>query len=155
MPNQDNGQASIAIHDFGSWKNLARLDSFECLAIRLDDYSEKTNINRLDFIKCDVEGAELLALRGATEILKKYKPLVFLEVCNEWTKDFHYSPADIVSFLSSLGYTDFYLITDRIKPLSKNSGEAFLDGLSGSANLLCVCAEQHLPRVTALLNSYS
>jgi FkbM family methyltransferase len=155
MPNSDNGQASIAIHDFGSWKGLQKLDTFVCSAIKLDDYSKRAQINRLNFIKCDVEGAELLVLKGATEIIKKYKPLIFLEVCNEWTKDFHYSPADIVSFLFSHKYKNFYLITDRIKPLIINNGEAFLRGLSGSANLLCVSAERHLPRVAALIKSYS
>lgn len=45
------------------------------------------NINlpetKIDFIKIDVEGHEILVLKGAEQTLKKYKPLIFIEIFPE------------------------------------------------------------------------
>ena len=43
----------------------------ECEIKRLDDFiSKMPTIEKLDFIKCDIEGAELLSFRGAIETIK-------------------------------------------------------------------------------------
>lgn len=44
--------------------------SIEVEASRLDDFVKKHGINRIDFMKMDLEGAELEALRGATECMQ-------------------------------------------------------------------------------------
>ena len=38
------------------------------------------NLNKLNFIKIDIEGAELKALKGAEKTLNNYKPKLSLEV---------------------------------------------------------------------------
>lgn len=40
----------------------------------IDDYVEKNNIKDIDFIKMDIEGAELEALKGAVLSIKKFMP---------------------------------------------------------------------------------
>ena len=47
-------------------------------AEKLDDLVG--NQARLDVIKMDIEGAEMAALRGATEILRRFKPVLLLEL---------------------------------------------------------------------------
>ena len=39
----------------------------------LDDYVSN-NLNRVDFIKMDIEGAEMGALKGGMKTIEKYKP---------------------------------------------------------------------------------
>jgi len=39
-----------------------------------------------DFVKMDVEGAELLALQGAPSLLEKARPIFYIEVCEETQK---------------------------------------------------------------------
>lgn len=51
-----------------------------------------------NIIKIDVEGAEILVLRGASYILKKYRPNIFLAVHDEK------SSRDCLNFLKRLGY---------------------------------------------------
>jgi FkbM family methyltransferase len=50
---------------------------------RLDDIFPELSLDRLDFLKVDVEGFELEVLAGAKDILNTYKPIVFLEM-NHW-----------------------------------------------------------------------
>ena len=42
--------------------------------VTLDDYVRTNNIQKVDFIKADIEGAERLMLEGARETMRKFKP---------------------------------------------------------------------------------
>ena len=60
-----------------------------------------------DFIKIDTQGAELEILKGATELLTKYSPMVTCEVwCSEVYKD---APTmdKVIAFMNSVGYEVF------------------------------------------------
>jgi FkbM family methyltransferase len=48
-------------------------------AIPLDTFVERNGIERVDFIKADIEGAERNMLRGATNILRTFAPK--LSIC--------------------------------------------------------------------------
>ncbi|MBV8642191.1 MAG: FkbM family methyltransferase [Verrucomicrobia bacterium] len=50
---------------------------------RLDNVFSELYLDRLDFMKVDVEGFELEVFAGAKEILNTYQPIVFLEM-NHW-----------------------------------------------------------------------
>jgi FkbM family methyltransferase len=50
---------------------------------RLDEVLKALNVSRVDFIKIDVEGFEGHVLRGATQTLATYRPVVVLEL-NHW-----------------------------------------------------------------------
>ena len=43
-------------------------------SISLDEYFEKSKLTKIDYIKMDIEGYEIQALMGATNILKLHKP---------------------------------------------------------------------------------
>ena len=43
--------------------------------ITLDSFVSQNNIQKVDFIKMDIEGFEELAIRGAHEVIKKFKPV--------------------------------------------------------------------------------
>ena len=47
--------------------------------ITLDQWAKETNIDKIDFIKADIEGAERYMLSGATEVLKNFAPK--LSIC--------------------------------------------------------------------------
>jgi FkbM family methyltransferase len=105
VPNEDHGQAALARHCDGSWTgNQIRAVNVEM--IRLDWYAER--LPRIDFVKCDVEGAELLALRGAESTLRRCRPKIFLEIEERWTSSFGWTAADVVRFLQEIGYQHFY-----------------------------------------------
>jgi FkbM family methyltransferase len=59
---------------------------------------------RLDFVKLDLEGFELRALRGSLRTLRKHRPLVAVETGPQLQ---HYGDShdEMVQFMQSLGYT--------------------------------------------------
>lgn len=48
--------------------------------ISIDDFVKQNGIEKVDFIKMDIEGAEMPALRGALEVITKHKPKLALAV---------------------------------------------------------------------------
>ena len=148
MPGNDDGQASMTTHQSASWSRSESITKYECEMITLDDYAH-SNLNQgLDFIKCDVEGAELLALKGAIKTIKTYLPLIYLEVCNDWTKNFDYTPSDLVKFLQSIGYNKFWLISNRVNLLEHPQEQLKPENFTESANLLCTISTHHQDRVS-------
>jgi FkbM family methyltransferase len=70
----------------------------------LDNYLKENKIDTIDFIKIDIEGAEMLCFKGATELLSKHRPTIIME-CNEtWCRRFDYSVYELLHFLSQFGY---------------------------------------------------
>jgi FkbM family methyltransferase len=59
--------------------------------------------NDVDLIKIDVEGTELFVLQGAIDTIKKWQPIVQVELREEKCKKFGYSPDDIINLMFSLG----------------------------------------------------
>jgi FkbM family methyltransferase len=49
------------------------------LPIRLDDWFETNPVDRIDFIKMDVDGYEIGVLEGATRTLAKRRPVIIME----------------------------------------------------------------------------
>ena len=54
------------------WKDNTHTEEVEI--ITLDFFVEENNIKRIDFIKMDCEGYELKVLKGASNIIRKFKP---------------------------------------------------------------------------------
>lgn len=79
--------------------------SVECFT--LDSFIKENNIDGVDAIKIDTEGAELDILKGGIETLKKYKPLLLMEYDDKNTNQFGYDRSKIVDFLKEIGYTNF------------------------------------------------
>lgn len=58
-------------------------------------------------IKLDVEGAELFALRGAEETIKRDHPVLIVEV-DRHCKRFGYEPKDLLGWIAAHGYREVY-----------------------------------------------
>lgn len=132
VPSGDFAQASLKNHVTASWSKPNR-STFDCSVCLIDDYVAEKKMDRLDFIKIDVEGAELPALRGGQQTIERFHPVIHLEYFAPWTEAFGYTAADLVSFLQARGYTHFYL--DNLSTLQ--SPLTHLEEASGSQNVIC------------------
>lgn len=80
---------------------------------RLDDVLEALGVERVDFIKLDVEGGELSCLRGARRLLGgAMRPAILAEVQDIRTTPWGYAAREIVKFLADMGYGWFALADD-------------------------------------------
>jgi len=89
--------------------------------ITIDKYIEENNISNIDFIKCDIEGAELLMLKGAVNSLRKFKPKLLLELNEQWTERLNYNPKEVIDLLKELNYE--YQIVGEDKKIHSSSGD--------------------------------
>ena len=146
VPERDLGQAALARHHAGPWRYAGSIEPHSSRAITLDEYA--AGLQALDFLKCDVEGAERLVLQGGEATLRRFRPLLFLEVCPDWTASFGYEPVETLPFLAAFGYSRFYLAGEELHLLSRP--ESALAKLRGSANLLCAIPDLHAARLERL-----
>lgn len=91
----------------------------KCEFVMMDNFIEKNNIKRLDFIKCDVEGSELFVYEGGLESIRKFKPIVFSEMLRKWARKFGYHPNDIIYMFKELGYKCFVIYNNKLKEFDK------------------------------------
>lgn len=80
----------------------------------LDALARSEGLNRLDFVKLDLEGMELWALRGASEVLARYRPAVLFESLEMWrnTRGLTDVFRQIGELLVEAGYDLYYLPTE-------------------------------------------
>lgn len=75
------------------------------LTISIDDFVQRNSIEKVDFIKMDIEGAEPAALRGGLNTIKKHKPKLAIAIYHS-IEDFVNIPKWLMAL--NLGY-EFYL----------------------------------------------
>lgn len=59
-------------------KQVDKVQKLEVQTLTVDKFVEKNGLERVDFIKADIEGAERMMLKGAKNTLKKYSPKLSL-----------------------------------------------------------------------------
>lgn len=74
--------------------------------LSIDNFVDRTQLGKVDFIKMDIEGAETNALLGAVNTIKKFRPKLAIALYHS-TKDFESIPKFINEL--NLGYK-FYLL---------------------------------------------
>lgn len=95
----NEGLASI----FKSGRRTTFLQDIELKT--LDGVTPSLSLSRIDFIKIDVEGAEMMVLKGARKTLAQYKPLVMMEISKNNYAAAGYTVDEVLDFFSALGYS--------------------------------------------------
>lgn len=87
----------------------------EVRARTLDDLVSEHALERLDFIKIDVEGAEPLVLEGARRTLKRFKPTILFEVNPGALAELGFQHDSAWQILSDLGYRFYDLRSEALR----------------------------------------
>jgi FkbM family methyltransferase len=82
------------------WKTVVE----EISIVTLDEEIARASLPAPDFIKIDIEGWEIEALRGSRHTLELYKPALFLEMHGETIREKKRKVAQIVAFLWGINY---------------------------------------------------
>lgn len=113
-----------------------------CRVKRLDDFVQALGTGP-DFIKCDVEGAELLVFRGGVKTLKQYQPVLFAEILRKWSAKFGYHPNEILALLSNLGYLCFASTPAGLTEIQE------IDEQTVATNFVFLHQDKHAERIAA------
>jgi len=120
-------------------KQVGNKDFIYVDSVTLDNYLGD-QIDKVSLVKIDVEGCELLVLKGAQQLLKTNRRIkLVMEFCPEHFKNFNYEARDLLDFLEGHGFL-IYNIDERNKkiyPIKKHEIIAnYLNG--GITNILCI-----------------
>jgi FkbM family methyltransferase len=105
-----------------------------------------TDSTRLSLAKMDIEGAELLAFKGATSLLSNHQPPVWILELNNLSQRFGYGQSDVAQFLQQHGYTLYLYDADT------NQLTLIHPGQQPDQNVLAI-AQNRLEQVCDRLNT--
>lgn len=98
-----NTLADRPLEDYGI--DIKPISTEEVEAITIDQYCNEQNIESIDLLKIDVEGAEYQVLRGAEKMLRRQRINCCVFEFGQTTFDMGNNPDEIESFLKSVNYT--------------------------------------------------
>jgi FkbM family methyltransferase len=100
--------------------------------LRLDDLP----VPRCSLIKVDVEGMELQVLRGGRAMVRRLRPVLYVE------NDREHASADLVRWLDAAGYNLFWHCPPLFNPANYAGNRENVFGDIISKNMLCVPKEK-------------
>jgi FkbM family methyltransferase len=129
VPLQDSGaisagQAHAATRDDardGAEQHVRwrRTSEVEVEVVRLDDVVPQSA--DVSFIKADIEGAELSAFRGATQIIERSHPTVVCEINPWFLEGFGLTLDDLLAFFTQRGYALYRHVDRRLVAVAQTS----------------------------------
>ena len=123
------GQAHLAGRDnrlagHEKYHAFTRHESFDCEIVALDGLLPL--LGPVSFVKIDIEGAELFALKGMRGLIARDRPTLLLEVCTFFLKGFGITEQELSDWLTEQGYSA-YAYEPRSGKLQP-AGVPFADG---------------------------
>jgi FkbM family methyltransferase len=96
----ESGTVSLSHVETNAGMTYAQKKKGRTKAITLDSLE----LERVDFIKIDAEGFEHNILKGAEETIRKFKPVMVIEIVNDYLLKNHTSNNDVYIWLMEMGY---------------------------------------------------
>ena len=87
--------------DFADFTSARRV---EITVTTLDTLVRDHGLARVDFVKCDIEGAELRMLRGGQKTIEDHRPTLLLEIEDRHVTKYGHEAHDVVGWLAERGY---------------------------------------------------
>jgi FkbM family methyltransferase len=93
----------------------------ECEVVTLDE--RLAGVKNTTMLKCDIEGADLFAMRGAKQLLAEQHPTVIIEITPWYLEGFGLSVRDVTSFFEDLGYRCYRYVDGKLWPATAETIE--------------------------------
>ena len=78
--------------------------------VPLDSFAQEIGLEQVDFIKIDIEGAELLCLRGAQNLLQRCRPIIYGEFNSSSMPAFGHTFLDVAALIAPWDYKIFAFV---------------------------------------------
>jgi FkbM family methyltransferase len=117
LPPRDNRGMGRMKTRYDDWDDASRTEVVP--AMTMDRFVEEQGIGRVDLIKIDVEGAETFVLAGGCETIRRFRPLMLVEINQETVASFGITPGEIVAAIRALDYDVYTIEGSRLEPLTR------------------------------------
>ncbi|MGB3760542.1 MAG: FkbM family methyltransferase [Rivularia sp. (in: cyanobacteria)] len=124
LQSQRSGFSGLKLHGSNSADGEVEILKVNC--VRLDDIVPSDL--PIGFIKIDVEGGELAALKGGETILNRYHPTILFECAQSGLKAHNVSQSEIYDFFHAHGYS-LFLIKDWLAQNEPLNYERFIKSM--------------------------
>jgi hypothetical protein len=92
----------------------------------LDEYIQKNSIDKIKFMKLDIEGWEVFALRGSTRSLEKgIVDAIYVEIISDHLQRVGIEASHLFKVLEDTGFQLFYCKTNDFKSGNADESRAF------------------------------
>ena len=98
-----------AFESMADTKRVGMKSTVEIEATTIDITWKELGEPKVSVIKCDIEGADLLALQGAANCIESNRPLIIVEWNSLNVKAFSFQSQDLFDFLDQINYKIFSL----------------------------------------------
>lgn len=98
-------------------------ESISVKTLSLDSYVSEKKLDHIDFIKIDIEGYELPALRGMKNLIKKYQPLIIVEFGSVSALRTGYSLKEMYDFFIMNDYKLYNADSKLLVPIKRDELE--------------------------------
>lgn len=139
IPIKERGQIGPSLARLGDAANSNEISQDNVEVTTLDDFCEENGIEKVVFIKCDVEGAEVKFFKGAQKVIDRDKPAILCEVEGDHLIKFGSTPEQFYDSFVEKGYQIFILKNRqfiKVKSMQENHNYFFIHSSSEAINLL-------------------
>lgn len=152
VPEDDFAMGSLASAE--TWASVLpgkTLVPYRCAIHTLDGFMKANQALPPDFLKIDVEGAELHVLRGAAGLFASgRRPLMHIELFAPWERAFGYGPWDVLAPLADLGYRFLFACPGGLLEHRPTPATPLPTEYEHGYNVIALCDAVHADRAAAL-----
>ena len=126
VPVKDRGSLGFGLAHLGAAENRWNKVAQELVALTtLDAVVAALGLDRVDFVKADIEGWELRLLEGGAHSLRRFRPHLLLELTGDHLARAGDRLDDAFAFLDELGYGAFELSSSGklVPPSTRHDGD--------------------------------
>jgi len=109
----------------------------EVAVLSLDGLLARGVLGRVDFLKADVEGAELAILRGGATLIGTWRPTLLLEIEDRHTARYGHRAGDVLDWLAARGYRAHRWLDAMWQPCTRWTADA--------RNYLLISSDRRVP----------
>jgi len=102
---EQSGELKLVINPLHPADHKIWQDGVTVNAVSLDELAAARQWQPVSLIKVDVQGAEMLVLKGSLKILERFRPVLYLEVDDEGLRRMNSSAEELFRTVQKLGYS--------------------------------------------------
>lgn len=135
---EGTGNASVA-----NLSGRSSVEMVDCKVVQLDSYVNDCGIT-VDFIKCDVEGAEQMVFKGGSKTMTRDHPAVFVEILRKWSRKVGHNYSETFAYFQNLGYRAFTVGQNNLVPFGRMTDD------TKDTNFFFLHADKHADEIAVL-----